>query len=72
MSSNKKSNQIPSKENENKKSDSNEDNTQPSVAIENQNFARALSKKTLKFLYSKKKSKKIYNTMHKCNQSFLL
>ena len=57
MSSNKKSNQIPSKENENKKSDSNEDNAQPSVAIENQNFARALSKKNAEISLLKKRIK---------------
>ena len=57
MSSKKKSNQIPSKENENKKSDSNEDNAQPSVAIENQNFARALSKKNAEISLLKKRIK---------------
>ena len=57
MSSNKKSNQIPSKENENKKSDSNEDNAQSSVAIENQNFARALSKKNAEISLLKKRIK---------------
>ena len=57
MSSNKKSNQIPSKENENKKSDSNEDNAQPSVAIENQNFARTLSKKNAEISLLKKRIK---------------
>ena len=57
MSSNKKSNPIPSKENENKKSDSNEDNAQPSVAIENQNFARTLSKKNAEISLLKKRIK---------------
>ena len=57
MSSKKKSNQNSSKENENKKSDPNEGNAQSSLTVENQNFARTLSKKNAEISILKKRIK---------------
>jgi hypothetical protein len=57
MSSKKKSNQNSSKENEYKKSDPNEDNAQSSLTVENQNFARTLSKKNAEISILKKRIK---------------